>query len=103
MFALSFDLDVAEAHKRHPKGSREAYRDIEKTLGLFGFERVQWSVYAADTDDLGKLVLAILALRDLLWLGPSLKDLKGFQNRQGVRFHRDREGQHAHLTGAKAN
>ena len=83
MFALSFDLDVAVADERHPKGTRQAYRDIEKALGRFGFERVQWSVYAANHEDLATPFAAIDALRKFEWMGPSLVDLRAFRMEQG--------------------
>ncbi len=86
MFALSFDLDVATAHEHHPKGSRQAYRDIERTLGQFGFERVQWSVYAANHEDLAKLFSAVDALKALDWFGRSVVDLRAFRMEQGSDF-----------------
>jgi virulence-associated protein VapD len=84
MFALSFDLDVAEATRHHPRGSRQAYKDIEATLGSFGFRRVQWSVYAADHEDLARLYSAIDALRTYDWLRASLVDLRAFRMEQGA-------------------
>jgi len=84
MFALSFDLDVAEAARSHPRGSRQAYKDIERTLGRFGFKRVQWSVYVADHEALARLYGAIDALRAHDWLGRSLADLRAFRMEQGA-------------------
>jgi virulence-associated protein VapD len=45
MFAIAFDLVVAEAEKSHPKGFSQAYADIGQLLKQFGFERVQGSLY----------------------------------------------------------
>ena len=86
MFALAFDLDVELAQQRHPKSTRQAYLDLERLLKRHGFRRIQWSVYAADTDDLGKLFLAILALKSLPWLGMCLKDLRAFRTDKGSDF-----------------
>lgn len=86
MFAISFDLDVAQARERHPRGSRQAYRDIELTLGRFGFERVQWSVYAANHEDLAELFRAIDALRAFDWFRSSVNDLRAFRMEQGANF-----------------
>jgi len=44
MFAIAFDLVVAETLERHPKGVSQAYSDIRATLTNFGFDRVQGSV-----------------------------------------------------------
>jgi virulence-associated protein VapD len=41
MFAVAFDLVVAETQKHHPKNVPQAYSDIGSTLAVFGFESVQ--------------------------------------------------------------
>jgi hypothetical protein len=41
MFAIAFDLVVAETAQNHPKGVSQAYADIGATLANFGFDRVQ--------------------------------------------------------------
>ena len=60
--------------------------DIEKLLGQFGFKRIQWSVYAANHEDLAKLFGAIDGLRKLEWMGPSVVDLRAFRMEQGSDF-----------------
>ncbi len=37
MFAIAFDLTVADVEARHPKGVPQAYSDIKKTLERFDF------------------------------------------------------------------
>lgn len=44
MFAIAFDLVSAEAQARHPKSLPQAYADIGKTLGKYGFRWAQGSV-----------------------------------------------------------
>ena len=63
MFAIAYDLTVANAQQHHPRGYRQAYLDIETTLEKFGFERVQRSVFASKGDDLASLFSAIIELR----------------------------------------
>lgn len=41
MFAIAFDLVVAETAANHPKGVSQAYADIGSTLAGFSFEWVQ--------------------------------------------------------------
>lgn len=41
MFAIAFDLVVANTNASHPKGVSQAYADIGNTLAGFGFNRVQ--------------------------------------------------------------
>ncbi len=79
MFAISYDLSYWETQARHPKGLRQAYRDIEKTLGRYGFVRVQQSVYVTDNDSLANLFDAMSALRALPWFPPSVRDIKAFR------------------------
>ncbi|MBV1695307.1 MAG: virulence factor [Hyphomicrobiales bacterium] len=83
MFAIAFDLSIADAQRHHPRSSRQAYLDIEKTLAEFGFERVQWSVFAAQNEDLANLFRAIDALRRLDWFGKSVKNIRAFRMEQG--------------------
>jgi virulence-associated protein VapD len=40
MFAIAFDLVVADTEKHHPKGISQAYTDIGSTLERFGFQRI---------------------------------------------------------------
>jgi virulence-associated protein VapD len=39
MYAVAFDLTVAETLAQHPKGIRQAYDDIGDVLGQHGFRR----------------------------------------------------------------
>ena len=52
MFAIAFDLVVAEALKSHPKGVAQAYADIGQQLARFGFDRVQGSLYVTNNEDM---------------------------------------------------
>ncbi|HEY1751890.1 MAG TPA: virulence factor [Caulobacteraceae bacterium] len=79
MFAISFDLAYAETQARHPKGLRQAYRDIERTLGRYAFERVQQSVYLTQSPDIANLFDAMSALRALPWFPGCVKDIKAFR------------------------
>jgi virulence-associated protein VapD len=65
MFAIAFDLVVAETAQQHPKGVSQAYADIGATLAGFGFDRVQGSLYASNSEDLANLFSAITALKAL--------------------------------------
>ena len=86
MFALAFDLTVAEAERRHPKGASEAYRDIGKTLSDFDFRRVQGSVYVNDDEDMANLFRAIWALKALPWFAASVRDIRAFRIEQWSDF-----------------
>lgn len=51
MYAISFDLVVADTSANHPKGVSQAYIDIATTLGNFGFQRVQGSLYTNHNEE----------------------------------------------------
>lgn len=79
MFAIAFDLVVADTERNHPKGVSQAYADIGSTLAGFGFHRVQGSVYLSEAEDLAVLFRAIDALRGLPWFPPSVRDIRAFR------------------------
>jgi virulence-associated protein VapD len=79
MFAIAFDLVVADTAQHHPKGISQAYADIGGCLAGFGFTRVQGSLYIAGSDDLTNLFSAILALKALPWFPRSVRDLRAFK------------------------
>ncbi len=68
MFAISFDLAYWETQAHHPNGLRQAYRDVAKTLGRYGFNRVQQSVYMSESDDIANLFDAINTLKAPPWV-----------------------------------
>lgn len=45
MFAIAFDLTVADTEKHHPKGASQADADIASALQRYGFRRILGSVY----------------------------------------------------------
>ena len=51
------------------------------------FGRVRWSVYAAEQDDLAKLIEAVFAIKSLgalPWFGASVKSFRAFRMEQGA-------------------
>lgn len=79
MFAIAFDLVVADTSQNHPKGVAQAYSDIGSTLGAFGFTRVQGSLYTTNSEDLANLFSAISALKALPWFSASVRDIRAFR------------------------
>jgi virulence-associated protein VapD len=86
MFAIAFDLTVAEAEKRHPDGYAQAYADIGKTIRQYGFKRIQGSVYVTESEDMANLFSALQALRELSWLPASVRDIRAFRIEQWSDF-----------------
>jgi virulence-associated protein VapD len=86
MFAIAFDLVVADTAQNHPKGVSQAYADIGSTLAGFGFDRVQGSLYTTASEDLANLFAAIMALKALPWLPASVRDIRAFRVEQWSDF-----------------
>jgi len=86
MFAIAFDLVVAETEKCHPKGVPQAYTEIGSTLYGFGFNRVQGSLYVSENEDMANLFKAIIALKALKWFPPSVRDIRAFRVEQWSDF-----------------
>ena len=79
MFAIAFDLVVADAAEHHPRGVTAAYTDIGMTLKRFSFERIQGSVYVSENNDMANLFAALLALKALTWFSRVVRDIRGFR------------------------
>jgi len=79
MFAIAFDLVVADTLRNHPRGVTQAYADIRSVLGDYDFEWRQGSLYTTDKDDLANLFAAIMALKALAWFPASVRDIRAFK------------------------
>jgi virulence-associated protein VapD len=86
MFAVPFDLVVAEIEKHHPKGVSQACADIGGILFSFGFEHIQGSLYVSRNEDLATLFSAIQALRAQPWLPKSVRNIRAFRIEQWTDF-----------------
>ena len=86
MFAITFDLVVADTSTHHPKNVTQAYTDIASTLAEYGFDRVQGSVYVTKSEDMANLFQAILALKALPWFAQSVRDIRAFRIEQWSNF-----------------
>jgi virulence-associated protein VapD len=86
MYAIAFDLVVADALNYHPKSVTQAYLDIGNELGKFGFERIQGSLHTNEDENMATLFQAMEALKKLHWFGPSVRDLRAFRIEQWSDF-----------------
>ena len=88
MFAIAFDLVVADTARHHPSGVSQAYADIGSTLANFGFDRVPGSLYTTPSEDLGNLFAAITCSRRCLGCLKSVRDIRAFRVEQWSDFTR---------------
>jgi virulence-associated protein VapD len=86
MYAVAFDLIVADTEQHHPKGIAQAYTEIGAVLADHGFRRVQGSLYVTDNEDMANLFLAIQALRSRAWFPKSVRDIRAFRIEQWSDF-----------------
>ena len=86
MYAISFDLIVAETAKAHPVSVSQAYADIGKTLSEAGFNRIQGSLYVTENEDMSLLFEVVMKLKSLSWFPSSVRDLRAFRVEQWSDF-----------------
>lgn len=86
MYAISFDLVVADTEENHPKGVTQAYTDIGTTLNRFGFERIQGSLYTNADENMANLFQAMNALKAMEWFPDSVRDIRAFRIEQWSDF-----------------
>lgn len=86
MYAVAFDLVVADTEQHHPKGVAQAYTEIGSVLAENGFRRVQGSLYVTDNEDMANLFLAVQALRARTWFPRSVRDIRAFRIEQWSDF-----------------
>lgn len=86
MYAIAFDLVVAETEKHHPKGVSQAYADIGAVLAQHGFRRVQGSLYVTDDENMARLFVALQALRAMSWFPLAVRDIRAFRVEQWSDF-----------------
>ena len=86
MFAVAFDLVVADVEANHSRRGSQAYAEIARTLGRFGFRGVQGSLYTSENEDLANLTSAMVALRALPWFPASVRDIRAFRVEQWSDF-----------------
>lgn len=79
MFAIAFDLEVAELKKYYGDPYNNAYFEIREELKKFGFEWTQGSLYLTDNDDMANLMMALNALKGIEWFSKSVRDIRSFR------------------------
>ena len=79
MYAISFDMVIADLTKYYGKSYNNAYFEISDMLKEFGFERKQGSLYLSKNDDLSLLFGAINKLKNTDWFKKSVRDIRGFK------------------------
>jgi len=79
MYALSFDMSIADLEEHYGVPYQGAYYEIKKILVKEGFYWIQGSTYMTDADNLLNLFNAINALKKVDWFRHSVRDIRGFR------------------------
>ncbi len=82
MYAIAFDLVVADTEQHHPKGVTQAYTETGAVLNEHHLRRIQGSLYVTEQEDMANLFLAVQALRSLTWFPKSVRDIRAFRIEQ---------------------
>jgi len=80
MYAIAFDLEVAELKKQYGDPYNNAYFEIRKELDDLGFDWTQGSVYLYQGDGgLAAVYRAISKLSGISWFRKSVRDIRAFK------------------------
>lgn len=87
MYAISFDMSIAELKKHYGEPYNNAHNDIKEVLKKNGLYWIQGSTYATQ-NDLTNLFEAITDLSKIEWFCKSVKDIRGFKIEEWSNFTR---------------
>ncbi len=79
MFAIAFDMVVADLRAHYGEPYNNAYFEIKTELRKYGFYNMQGSVYLSKDATMANLFLAIDALRKIDWFKKSVRDIRAFK------------------------
>ena len=79
MFAIAFDMVVADLKEHYGEPYNNAYFEIRSVLRQFDFFNTQGSVYLTQNNDMANLFRAIDALKKIDWLRNSVRDIRSFR------------------------
>lgn len=79
MYAISFDMVVADLKQYYGEPYNNAYFEIKTELRKFGFYNAQGSLYLTEDRNMANLFRAIDALKRIDWFKKSVRDLRAFR------------------------
>jgi len=79
MYAISFDMLIADLKQHYGEPYNNAYFEIGKELRKFGFYNTQGSLYLTENKDMANLFRAIDALKKIEWFRLSVRDIRSFR------------------------
>jgi virulence-associated protein VapD len=79
MYAIAFDMVIADLKENYGEPYNNAYFEIKTTLREFEFYNTQGSVYLTTKNDMANLYRAIEALKKTDWFRKSVRDIRAFR------------------------
>jgi virulence-associated protein VapD len=79
MFAIAFDMVIADLKLHYGEPYNNAYFDIKNELRKYEFYNTQGSVYLSENNDMANLFKAIYALKKIEWFRNSVRDIRAFR------------------------
>lgn len=81
MYAIAFDLEIAELKKHYGEPYNGAYLEVGKELKALGFDWTQGSVYLSNDgkNNLATVYKAINTLSQIDWFKKSVRDIRAFK------------------------
>lgn len=70
---------ISDLKKHYGEPYNNAYYEIKEVLRRNGFNWVQGSTYLTESDDLGNVIKAIMALSKINWFKKSVRDIRGYK------------------------
>ena len=79
MYAIAFDMVVADLKEHYGEPYNNAYFEINMALRKYDFFNTQGSVYLTERNDMANLYRAIEALKKIEWFRLSVRDIRAFR------------------------
>ena len=79
MYAIAFDMRIAELVDHYGEPYNNAYYEIKQVLGDYDFVNLQGSVYLTANTSMVNLYNAIRALSSIEWFRNSVRDIRAFK------------------------
>jgi len=79
MYAIAFDMVVADIKEYYGEPYNNAYFEIKMILREYEFYNTQGSVYLTEKNNMANLYRAIEALKKIEWFRKSVRDIRAFR------------------------
>ena len=79
MYAIAFDMVVADLKEYYGEPYNNAYFEVKMVLRKYEFYNTQGSVYLTEKNNMANLFLAIEALKKIEWFKKSVRDIRAFR------------------------